>query len=99
MFPTAGCNPKLDFPYCLKAAAERATLDEDNFWLHKLRATFATRCLLAGVDLRTVQQLLFRQKIKVELSAGTDVDDFGEVAGNIVRVATVALGKGEGQLQ
>jgi site-specific recombinase XerD len=58
VFPTAGCNPNLDFPDCLKAVVERATLDEDNFWLHKLRTTFATRCLWAGVDLRTVQQWL-----------------------------------------
>jgi hypothetical protein len=49
---------KLDFLDCLKAVAERAKLDEDNFWLHKFRATFATRCLWAGVDLRTVQQWL-----------------------------------------
>jgi integrase len=58
VFPTAGCNPKLDFLDCLKAVAERAKLDEGNFWLHKFRATFATRCLWAGVDLRTVQQWL-----------------------------------------
>jgi integrase/recombinase XerD len=58
VFPTAGCNPKLDFLDCLKAAAERAKLDSENFWLHKFRATFATRCLWAGVDLRTVQQWL-----------------------------------------
>ena len=58
VFPTAGCNPKLDFLDCLKAIAERAKLDQDNFWLHKFRATFATRCLWAGVDLRTVQQWL-----------------------------------------
>ena len=58
VFPTAGRNPKLDFLDCLKAIAERAKLDEDNFWLHKFRATFATRCLWAGVDLRTVQQWL-----------------------------------------
>jgi site-specific recombinase XerD len=58
VFPTAGCNPKLDFPDCLKAYAERAKLDEESFWLHKFRATFATRCLWAGVDLRTVQQWL-----------------------------------------
>ena len=38
--------------------AERAELDRENFWLHKFRATFATRCLGAGVDLRTVQQWL-----------------------------------------
>jgi integrase/recombinase XerD len=58
VFPTAGCNPKLDFLDCLKAVAESAKLDEDNFWLHKFRATFATRCLWTGVDLRTVQQWL-----------------------------------------
>jgi integrase/recombinase XerD len=58
VFPTAGCNPKLDFLDCLKACAERAKLDNENFWLHKFRATFATRCLWAGVDLRTVQQWL-----------------------------------------
>src|ERR1022692_251233 len=58
VFPTAGCNPKLDFLDCLKVVAERAKLDADDFWLHKFRATFATRCLWAGVDLRTVQQWL-----------------------------------------
>jgi len=58
VFPTAGCKPKLDFLDCLKAVAERAQLDQGNFWLHKFRATFATRCLWAGVDLRTVQQWL-----------------------------------------
>jgi site-specific recombinase XerD len=57
VFPTAGCNSKLNFLDCLKSVAERAQLDEDNFW-HKFRATFATRCLWAGVDLRTVQQWL-----------------------------------------
>jgi integrase/recombinase XerD len=58
VFPTAGCNPKLDFLDCLKTAAERAKLNKGDFWLHKFRATFATRCLWAGVDLRTVQQWL-----------------------------------------
>jgi integrase/recombinase XerD len=58
VFPTSGCNPKLDFLDCLKACAERAKLNKDDFWLHKFRATFATRCLWAGVDLRTVQQWL-----------------------------------------
>ena len=58
VFPTAGCNPKLDFLDCLKAVAGRPKLDKEDFWLHKFRATFATRCLWAGVDLRTVQQWL-----------------------------------------
>ncbi len=64
VFPTAGCKPKLDFLDCLKACAERAKLDPDNFWLHKFRATFATRCLWAGVDLRTVQQWLGHSDIE-----------------------------------
>jgi integrase/recombinase XerD len=58
VFPTAGCNPKLDFLDGLKAVAERAKLEKENFWLHKFRATFATWSLWAGVDLRTVQQWL-----------------------------------------
>ncbi len=58
VFPTAGCNPKLDFLDGLKAVAERAKLDKDGFWLHQFRATFATWSLWAGVDLRTVQQWL-----------------------------------------
>jgi integrase len=58
VFQTAGCKPKLDFLDGLKAVAERAKLDKENFWLHKFRATFATWSLWAGVDLRTVQQWL-----------------------------------------
>jgi integrase/recombinase XerD len=64
VFPTAGCNPKLDFLDCLKVVAERAKLAEGDFWLHKFRATFATRCLWAGVDLRTVQQWLGHSDIE-----------------------------------
>src|SRR6266404_3479668 len=58
VFPTAGCKPKLNFLDDLKAVAERAKLNPDDFWLHKFRATFATWSLWAGVDLRTVQQWL-----------------------------------------
>ena len=58
VFPTAGCNPKLNFLDCLKDIAERAGLNRENFWLHKFRATFATWALWGGVDLRTVQQWL-----------------------------------------
>jgi len=44
--------------------AELAKLDKGNFWLHKFRATFATRCLLAVVDLRTVQLWLGHSDIE-----------------------------------
>ncbi len=58
LFPTTGCHPKLDFLDCLKAVARRAKLNPDDCWLHKFRATFATRCLQSGIDLRTVQAWL-----------------------------------------
>src|SRR5215467_11276650 len=55
-FPASGCNV-LDCLDCLNAVAERADLDEDNFWLHKLmgdirklgasgRELISARCLL-----------------------------------------------------
>ena len=37
----------------LKRNANKAGLNQDDFWLHKFRATFATTHLQAGVDLRT----------------------------------------------
>jgi integrase len=55
VFPTAGCKPDTHFLERLKTIAERAGLDREKFWLHKFRATFATRHLWNGVDLRTVQ--------------------------------------------
>ena len=64
VFPTAGCNPKMDFLDCLKSVAERAELKPENFWLHKFRATFATWSLWAGVDLRTVQNWLGHSDIE-----------------------------------
>jgi integrase/recombinase XerD len=64
VFPTAGCKPKMDFLDCLKTIAKRAELREENFWLHKFRATFATWSLWAGVDLRTVQQWLGHSDIE-----------------------------------
>ncbi|MGA7925906.1 MAG: tyrosine-type recombinase/integrase [Candidatus Sulfotelmatobacter sp.] len=42
----------------VKAVAQCAEQNPEEFWLHKFGATFATRCLWAGVDLRTVQQWL-----------------------------------------
>jgi integrase/recombinase XerD len=58
VFPTRNGTPRKHRTQLLdlcKAVAERAGLDPDDFWLHKFRATFATKHLQAGVDLRTVQ--------------------------------------------
>jgi integrase len=64
VFPTSGCKPKLDFLDCLKAVTKRAKLNPEHFWLHKFRATFATRCLAGGIDLRTVQSYLGHSDIE-----------------------------------
>jgi integrase len=79
VFPTSGCNVKMNFLDDLKAVAERAEVDPDTVWLHKFRATFATRCLWAGVDLRTVQDWLGHRDmestmryLKPSRSAGTN---------------------------
>jgi len=61
VFPTRNGTPRKHRTQLLdlcKAIAERAGLDPDDFFLHKFRATFATKHLQAGVDLRTVQMWL-----------------------------------------
>jgi integrase len=58
VFPTRNGTPRRHRSQLLelcKAVAGRAGLDPADFWLHKFRATFATKHLQAGVDLRTVQ--------------------------------------------
>lgn len=55
LFPTKNGLPKFDFLDMAKAIAKRAGIDESEVWLHKFRATFCTRALWSGIDLRTVQ--------------------------------------------
>jgi integrase/recombinase XerD len=56
IFPTTGCKPKQDFLDECKAIAKRAGLTD--FYLHKFRATRATLWLQAGIDIKSVQQML-----------------------------------------
>jgi len=63
LFPTSSGKPKFDFLDIAKAIARRAGLPEDEVWLHKFRATFCTRALRAGVDLRTVQDWMGHKDI------------------------------------
>jgi hypothetical protein len=53
VFPTSGCNPKLDFLDGLKAVAQRAKLDKENFWLHKfVRRSLRGRYGLVSISAR-----------------------------------------------
>jgi integrase/recombinase XerD len=56
IFPTRGCNPKLDFLDTCKAIAKQAGLTD--FYLHKFRATRATHLLQDGMDIKSVQRIL-----------------------------------------
>jgi integrase/recombinase XerD len=58
VFPTSGCKPKQNFLDECKAIAGLAGLNRDDFYLHKFRATRATRLLQGGMDLKSVQQML-----------------------------------------
>jgi integrase len=61
VFPNSNGKPWKHRAHLLelcKRIARRAGLNEEEFWLHKFRSTFATRCLRAGVDLATVQRWL-----------------------------------------
>ncbi len=58
VFPTAGCKPKQNFLDECKAVAGRAKLNRQDFYLHKFRATRATRLLQGGMDIKSVQQML-----------------------------------------
>jgi integrase len=70
VFPTAGCNIKLDFLDCLKAIAKRAKLfckkcdgcaqetpNCERWFLHKFRSSFATK-VVRKADLRTAMEWL-----------------------------------------
>ncbi len=54
VFSTASGKCDTHMLRALKRNAKKAELNQDDFWLHKFRATFATTHLQAGVDLRTV---------------------------------------------
>jgi integrase len=58
IFPTVGCKPKQNFLDECKAIAERAELNKEDFYLHKFRATRATRLLQGGIDIKSVQHIL-----------------------------------------
>jgi integrase len=64
VFHTRAGKPKFDFLLSLKNVAERAKLNPDNCWLHKFRATFATRHLQNQVDIYTVMARMGHSNMK-----------------------------------
>lgn len=64
VFGTRNGKPNTKMLLVCKRIARRAGQDENNFWLHKWRATFATNALRGGIDLRTVQALLGHKSLE-----------------------------------
>jgi integrase/recombinase XerD len=58
IFPARSGGPNKKLLRLCKTIAKRAGLDPDEFWLHKFRATGATKTLQAGFDVATVQRQL-----------------------------------------
>jgi len=59
----------------LKRTAKRAGIPEEKVWLHKWRATFATRLLRGGLDVREVSRQLGHQNLKTTLRYLAAMDD------------------------
>jgi integrase/recombinase XerD len=47
-----------------KESAKKAKLNEEDFFPHKFRATYATKLLQSGIDLKTVQKLLGHKNLE-----------------------------------
>lgn len=58
LFPSDIGTSRTDMLEICKSVAKRAGLNPIDFWLHRFRSTFATSCLRAGIDVKTVQQFL-----------------------------------------
>jgi len=68
VFHTRAGKHKFDFLLSLKKVAERANLNPDNFWLHKFRATFATRHLQNKEDIYTVMAWMGHSNMKINVA-------------------------------
>ena len=67
IFPTASGRPDRHLLRHCKRIAKRAGLDETKWSLHGFRRTFCTTCLRAGLDVRTVMQLMGHKDIESTL--------------------------------
>lgn len=67
VFPTAKGTPDRHLLRHLKRLARKAGMDESKWSLHGFRRTFATTCLRAGMDVRTVMMLMGHSDIESTL--------------------------------
>jgi len=67
VFPSPRGNRELHLLDKCKAVAERAKLSPAHFHLRKFRATYATRMLRSGFDVRTVQHWMGHKSLETTM--------------------------------
>lgn len=64
VFPTRYGTPNLKLLVMCRGIGKRAGMNQDEFWLHKWRSTYATHCLRNGMDLATLRDQMGHKDLK-----------------------------------
>jgi integrase/recombinase XerD len=64
VFPTRNGTPNDKLLIMCKRIAKRAGMDEDGWWLHRWRSTFATHCLRNGMDIASLRDQMGHSDLK-----------------------------------
>jgi integrase len=64
VFPTRNGTPNDKLLIMCKRIAKRGGMDEDGWWLHRWRSTFATHCLRNGMDIASLRDQMGHSDLK-----------------------------------
>jgi len=64
VFPTRNGTPNEKLLIMCKRIASRAGMNQDDFWLHRFRATYATHCLRNGMDIASLRDQMGHADLK-----------------------------------
>jgi integrase len=64
VFPTRNGTPNNKLLVMCKRIAERAGMNQDDWWLHRFRATYATYCLRQGMDIASLRDQMGHSDLK-----------------------------------
>ena len=64
VFPTRNGTPNDKLLIMCKRIAKRAGMEQDDWWLHRWRSTFATHCLREGMDIASLRDQMGHSDLK-----------------------------------
>lgn len=64
VFPTRNGTPNEKLLIMCKRIASRTGMNQDDFWLHRFRATYATHCLRNGMDIASLRDQMGHADLK-----------------------------------